>query len=387
VRSAALPRFILLYVALYAAFGIASPFLPAFLASRGLAPEQIGLLLALGTAARLPSGAFAGWIADRLQALRLMLALCIAAAAMAALGYAAAYGFWLLLVVALVHAIALAPTTTIADALALNASVPREGARGFEYGYVRGSGSAAFIAGSILAGQAIAAIGLIAIIPLSAALLVIAAGLALRVPAIQPTRRTQPSVRPGDAWALMQIPAFRRVALVAALILGSHAMHDGFGVIRWTEAGISPAVSSVLWSEQVAAEVLVFFLLGPALLQRLGPRGAMMLAGIAAAVRWIVIGATAEVWLTAFVEPLHGITFALLHLACMRVIVGSVPPPLAATAQAMYGSVAIGLASALLTMTSGVLYARLGAPGFWVMAALALLAVPVAWSLRYDPRS
>ena len=53
--------------------------------------------------------------------------------------------------------------------------------------------------------------------------------------------------------------------LVAALILGSHAMHDAFAVIRWRAAGVSPALASVLWSESVAAEVLVFFLIGPAL--------------------------------------------------------------------------------------------------------------------------
>jgi PPP family 3-phenylpropionic acid transporter len=387
VRSAALPRFVLLYVALYAAFGVASPFLPPFLASRGLTPEQIGLLLALGTAARLPSGAFAGWIADRLQALRVVLAICIAASAIAALGYGAAHGFWLLLAIVLLHSSALAPTTTIADALALNASVPRDGSRGFEYGVVRGSGSAAFIAGSIMAGQAIVAVGLIAIIPLSAALLVVAAVLALLVPAIAPIPTADSSARPGDAWALIRIPVFRRVMLVAALILGSHAMHDGFAMIRWTDAGIAATVASVLWSEQVAAEVLVFFLIGPALLSRVGPRGAMLLAAIAAALRWVVIGATAQVWLVALVEPLHGITFALLHLACMRLIVDSVPPSLAATAQAMYGTVAIGLTTAVLTMGSGFLYARFGAPGFWVMAGLALLALPMAWSLRYDRRA
>ena len=42
-------------------------------------------------------------------------------------------------------------------------------------------------------------------------------------------------------------------------------MHDAFAVIRWRAAGVSPALASVLWSESVAAEVLVFFLIGPAL--------------------------------------------------------------------------------------------------------------------------
>lgn len=38
----------------------------------------------------------------------------------------------------------------------------------------------------------------------------------------------------------------------------------------------------------------------------------------------------------ALVQPLHGFTFALLHLACMRLIAMIVPTRLAATAQASY---------------------------------------------------
>jgi hypothetical protein len=41
------------------------------------------------------------------------------------------------------------------------------------------------------------------------------------------------------------------------------------------------------------------------------------------------------------VEPLHGLTFALLHLACMQTLSVVVPPALAATAQRIYGGVAV----------------------------------------------
>jgi MFS transporter, PPP family, 3-phenylpropionic acid transporter len=62
------------------------------------------------------------------------------------------------------------------------------------------------------------------------------------------------------------------------MILGSHALHDTFSVIRWTQAGSSPQTASVLWSLAVAAEVVVFFLLGPWLLDRLGPGRAIAIA-------------------------------------------------------------------------------------------------------------
>src|SRR5262245_13155204 len=82
-----LARFIVLYSLLYAAFGAASPFLPAVIEERGIPPELIGVLFGAGTAIRLLSASAAGRIADRTQALRLTLAVCAFGAALAALGY------------------------------------------------------------------------------------------------------------------------------------------------------------------------------------------------------------------------------------------------------------------------------------------------------------
>ena len=42
VQSTALPRFLLLYAALYAAFGVVSPFLPALVNARGVPAAQLG---------------------------------------------------------------------------------------------------------------------------------------------------------------------------------------------------------------------------------------------------------------------------------------------------------------------------------------------------------
>jgi PPP family 3-phenylpropionic acid transporter len=186
----------------------------------------------------------------------------------------------------------------------------------------------------------------------------------------------------GGVLLLLRLPRFRRLVLVAALILGSHAMHDAFAVIRWSAAGVSPATASWLWSESVAAEVLVFFVIGPAVVTWMTPAGALAVAALAGVLRWMVMAQSTEVMALALVQPLHGITFALLHLACMRVLARTVPQGLEGTAQAIYGTVGIGAASALLTLVSGALYARMGAQGFWVMAALCALAFPLTWQLR-----
>src|SRR5688500_18175020 len=146
-----LPRFLVLYAVMYAAYGVASPFLPAFVTARGLAPEQLGMVLAAGTAARLATAPLAGRLGDLMRALRLVLAACAATAALVTFGYLPAQGFWAFLAVSVLHAAALAPMTVLADALALGAA----SARRFEYGWVRGAGSAAFIVATLLSGQVV----------------------------------------------------------------------------------------------------------------------------------------------------------------------------------------------------------------------------------------
>jgi MFS transporter, PPP family, 3-phenylpropionic acid transporter len=384
-RSTALPRFMLLYAAMYAAFGVASPFLPAFLSARGLSAAQLGLVLGAGTAVRLLTAPLAGRTGDVLQGLRLVLVVCTALAAAVTLGYLPAHGLWPLLALSLWHAAALGPVTVLADALALGAASPPPGSgrRGFEYGWVRGTGSAAFIVGTLLSGQAVSAWGLDVIVWWQALLLGAAAVAAILVPELRHARAAAAGRAPaGGVLLLLQLPQFRTLVLVAALILGSHAMHDAFAVIRWRTAGVSPATVSVLWSESVAAEVLVFFLIGPALVTWLTPAGALAVAALAGMLRWTAMAQSAEVMALALMQPLHGITFALLHLACMRLLARTVPQGLEGTAQAIYGTVGIGAATALLTLVSGALYARVGAHGFWAMAALCALALPWTWTLR-----
>jgi PPP family 3-phenylpropionic acid transporter len=386
LRPAALTRFILLYAAMYAAFGVASPFLPAFLSSRGLLPEQLGLVLGAGTAVRLLSAPLAGRIGDLTHALRVVLAVCIALAASVTLGYLMGHGFWVFLGMSLLHAASLAPITVLADALALGSASPppSSGRRGFEYGWVRGTGSVAFIVGTLLSGQVVSAFGLDSIVWLQAFLLGMAALAAILVPELMHHPHTADAVSApaGGVLILLRLPLFRNLVLVAALILGSHSMHDAFAVIRWSASGIRPSTASFLWSESVAAEVLVFFVIGPPLVMQLTPAGALTIATLAGMLRWAVMAQTTDVMALALVQPLHGITFALLHLACMRLISRIVPDGLEETAQAIYGTVGIGAATALLTLVSGVLYAHLGSQGFWVMAGLCAFAFPLTWKLR-----
>jgi PPP family 3-phenylpropionic acid transporter len=137
----------------------------------------------------------------------------------------------------------------------------------------------------------------------------------------------------------------------------------------------------------VFSEVVMFLLVGPRLVQRIGPSGSMVLACGAGVIRWTVAAFTAAPGLLACIQPLHGLTFALFHLAAIRLIVTVAPVRLAATAQAIYGTLCVGLSIAMVTLVSGLLYASIGGAAFLIMAALCLLAMPACAGLRAFPEA
>jgi PPP family 3-phenylpropionic acid transporter len=94
-------------------------------------------------------------------------------AAVAGLGYLMMHGLGSLLVAGLLHAAMLAPIVPLSDALATTAAHASEADEGrrFDYGWLRASGSAAFIIGTTVSGWAAGKGGLPSIIWISGTLL------------------------------------------------------------------------------------------------------------------------------------------------------------------------------------------------------------------------
>ena len=374
--SQGFPHFLALFSGLYGAYGCLSPLLPNVMAARGLSPGEIGLVLGTATLVRLASGPLAGRYADAHRAARAVLALAAAGAGLAVLAHLPVSGFWPVLAAGLAYAVASAPLAPLADALALSAA---RGGAAFAYGRVRGAGSAAFIAASAATGWLVEAEGLGAALVAGGLLFLATAALARAVPEAE----TAPADTGLAGWrALAGNARFRLTVLAAALVMGAHAMHEAFAMILWRGAGIGAGPAGLLWAASVAAEVLVFLALGPPALRRIGPAYALMLAAVAGALRWAVMAQTVAIpWLMG-AQALHGLSFALLHLACLGLIEESVEAGSRATALALYGSVGLGLAGALVTLAAGPLYGHFGAHAFWAMAALSLCALPPALALR-----
>jgi PPP family 3-phenylpropionic acid transporter len=358
-------RLAVFYAALFAALGVQLPFLPVWLAARGLDAGAIGVVLGLAMIARVFAIPIATRSADRHDALRL--AIVIAAAA-AVLGYATlafAQGAVAIAIVFTLATVAYAPIMPLADAYALRGLARLDRA----YGPVRLWGSAAFIAGSLGAGVLLDLMPARDLIWLVVAALVVTAVAALALAPLAPREASAQARPPSSAQALLRDPAFLTAAAAAGLIQASHAVYYGFSALAWQAAGLDGTAIGALWALAVVAEIVLFAVSGRL---AIAPTTLLTAGAAGAAVRWGAMALDPAPALLPLLQCLHALSFGATHLGALGCVARAAPPELGATAQG-YLVVAVGLVMAVAMGAAGVLYARSQSLAYGAMALAAVL--------------
>jgi len=365
----------LFYASVFIALGVHLPFLPVWLAAKGLDPQTIGVVLAMPMILRLFAIPLATRAADRRDALR---AVTMAATLAALAGFATLGMIAHPLAIAVLYALAATAFMllfVLSDVYALRGLAPHRRA----YGPVRLWGSAAFIVANLAAGyllDIIAARDLIWLI-VGAVTIVLAAAWAL--PPLGARVSGSPSETP-RARVLLRDPGFVAVAAAASLIQGSHALYYSFSTIDWQAAGVGGGTIGVLWALGVLAEI-VLFALSARLPAAFTPSVLIVIGGAGAVVRWIAMALDPPGALLPLLQCLHGLSFGATHLGTLAFIGRAAPAGLAATAQG-YLAVSTGVAMAAATGLSGLLYARFGAAAYGAMGLIAAAGLVAALAAR-----
>src|SRR5439155_9422785 len=352
------------YAALFVTLGVQLPFLPVWLAAKGLDASAIGLVLAVPMILRVFAIPLAARAADRRDALRgtIVIAATVAVVGYGALGFA--QGLVAIMAVYALASVAYAPVFLLTDAYALRGL----GARGGAYGPVRLWGSAAFIVASFGAGALLDVIGSRDLIWLIVAAMALAAATAWTLTPLARSDAQTPAAHP-SAGALLRDPGFLVALAAASLVQASHALYYGFSTIDWQAAGYDGGVIGALWALGVMAEIALFAL-SARLPSTITPL-ALLLAGAAGAVvRWSAMAAAPPAILLPALQCLHALSFGATHLGALAFVVRMAPPGLGATAQG-YFAVAHGVTMAVATALAGLLYGRFGSGAYAAMAVLA----------------
>ncbi len=366
-------RYALLSAGTFLCFGIYLPFWPLWLEGRGLAPAEIGLLLAAAVWIRVPSGPLIGHLSDRGGAPRLALIVTAACGFLSFALFFAAQGFWFLLALQILSASAINAMIPLCESQTMQAVRKHD----LIYGRIRIWGSLAFI-GAASGGGVLLSPGepnIVLWLVLAALAVAVAAGLALPRDGARASRR-----KIKTRWLdLLRHRALLRFMIAGALLQASHALFYGFSSLYWTAAGISATAVGALWALGTGAEIVLFWISAP-LVRRWSPAALLLAAGICGLLRWSLFAVTTELPLLAAGQLLHAGTFGLTHLAAMNMIADSAPPDRVASAQTLYSGVFGGLAMGAMMLLSGDLYEWAGGLAFFAMAGLsacgAMIALP-----------
>lgn len=91
-------------------------------------------------------------------------------------------------------------------------------------------------------------------------------------------------------------------------------------------------------------------------------------------VRWGLTASTTVLLALVAIQVLHGVTFAMAHIAAIQYIQGQEERKMVAL-QALYNAIPLGAFIALMTALSGWGYENWGANVFWAMAAMGVVAL------------
>jgi len=354
-----------LFASHFFGFGLFLPFFPLVLGLQGLSAAEIGLILGTGTIARIAASPALSNLSDRTGQRRLSVLLySVAGAALLALFFLPG-GTFVLAAAVIGFMVMNAPVVPLSDAYALD--VQRN--TGADYARMRLWGSAGFVVANLVGG-ALAAEGSSWLLVLAIA----AASLSTGAVAMSLPRQERDEEAASSSSESIVTP-FRRVwfwlvIAILGLFQASHAAFYGFGTLYWQVKAVPDVAIGVLWAIGVVAEIALFTVAGR-VAQRFDPPVFLIVAGIAATVRWALFPFADTLAAMAALQLLHGLSFGAAHLGAVAILAKVVPSRWAGTGQGFLAT-SIGIQMAIGLSVCGVLYDLDPDWPFYLMAMVAV---------------
>jgi MFS transporter, PPP family, 3-phenylpropionic acid transporter len=359
------------YAAFFGFTGIQMPYLPAWLAAKGLDARQIGMVLALPMLIRVAAVPFAIRLIDRRFAHGTALTV---AAVLSVVGYAGmgtASGFLAITAAYVAISVVYSPVLPLADSYGLRGL----GARGLAYGPVRLWGSVAFILANLAGGVFLAMFGAADLIWVLTAAMAVIAAVTLVLPRIPDA--TSPAMKKPADGRLWRSSLFVTVVIGASLVQASHAVLYGFATLQWSARGLDGTSIGALWATGVVAEIVLFAVSGR-VIARVGAIEMILVGALGALLRWAAMAVDPPAALLPVLQCLHGLSFGATHLGAMHVLARLAGRTGGAVAQGDFAALQ-GVTFAAAMGLSGVLVERFGSYAYLAMSLAAALGFVIVY--------
>lgn len=358
------------FIGFFFAYGVYLPFWALWFEEQGVSPTDIGLLLGIGFATRCVANMV---ITPRLHKVEHLMPalrwLTLAALLFVGFHFFTGGNFWLMALATVLFNCCVGPIIPLSDAMANYYSRLKM----LDYGRTRLWGSIAFIAGSTVVGMLVARYGTDMILYTALAGILFALVVGMRSTKPMPVTISEAQAERPKLTELLRDGAVVKFLVLVALIQGSHAAYYSFSTIYWKGAGYSEEIIGYLWSLGVVAEVAVFAF-SKRMFSGWSLRTLFVIASLGVTLRWGLTASTTALLALVAIQLLHGVTFAMAHIAAIQYIQGQEQRKMVAL-QALYNAIPLGAFIALMTALSGWGYEHWGANVFWAMAVMGVIAL------------
>lgn len=359
------------YMAVFLGLGAVLPFLPLVLESRGFSARQVGLLLVIGPCANLVAPPAWAWLADTFGIRARLMSLAPLGCALGVLLLIVDRGVASAVTAMVVYSVCRGPIVPMADAAA-HAELG-QGASGFAR--IRVWGSVGFVIGAALLG-ALEGSGRVVMLFGSAALAYVVAG------AIA-TRRRVPWQPRQTGVALLALREARARGLFGLFVGGvfyyfGHGSYDAFIGLHLRALGFGDHIVGLAWAAGVVAEIALMLVIRPVIEHVAGAK-LLVVAGVAAVVRWSLLSWVTSAAAIVAVQSLHALTFGLWYLAMVGYVQARASESLRTSIQALaHASMAIGMVVGYTV--GGEVFERAGGALLFRMGAAASVLATIGYA-------
>ncbi len=359
--------------------GVINAFAGIWFASKGISPEQIGIITALPLFVLLFVGVRVGRIADHANDWRNVIVIGALLSGIFPLSLFFADGFVSILALWTLCVVSQMAILPIVDAASI-----RLGRRtGFDFSRLYAWKTIGYMLAIFIAGFVIAEFGISAFLPLFVGLSILRSAMAFALPRFRDIGRNPlPSIQSERLRDILR-PWFLFPLFGWALVHSTHFVLNGFLGLLWHAQGIPESTIGLLIVVGSVAEIGMF--LGfKHITARISPRVLILASCAIAFVRWTAFAFSPDTPILYGLQLLQALTYALGFLACTHFIADVADETIAAQAQSFFGIVQSGVAIFAL-VSFGWLAGLFGAYAFLgsaSLAALGALLVMISMTLK-----
>ncbi|MBL7006797.1 MAG: MFS transporter [Spirochaetia bacterium] len=369
-------RYIVSLFLFYAMYAIVAPYFQIFLHGKGLTPSITGIIIGIWEVSGIAGPLFLGALVDRTGSFRIVLLICTLVSSTILYAIISSQSLVVIFFLAALFGFVFKPIMSVNDSMiSHNLPDPEH-----DYGHVRGAGSIGFVVVLIFFEMT----GIFDS-PTPAAIargtLILGALYAVSIVFIPPAAHSNESRRITSRWVSLntaesRIVTTQYIILITAVFLGRFGFSSYYSFFSiYLQEEMHVVNVGLYWMIAVSAEVFPILFAGK-IIQGTGRFIAILLGLGAMVTRLMIYSFTDSLIILGFAQLLHGLTFGLLHAACISFINAKINPENKTIAMSLYLSIAWGLAAFLGSPLGGLLIENMGFQNmFRIMAIFPLSGI------------